>query len=179
MKKYKFNRKLIKIKCDYCGIDYDKPLTEYNRNLSLNRHSFCSRNCCGSFSNKYCSQNRTHEHLLNYHYRKIVDPYLYYMRIIQRRFKEITITIDDLKDQWTIQNGICPYSGIQLILGSSVKTNVNPIYRASLDRIDSSKGYIKGNIQFVSTCINYMKHTLSHDDTIELCKLISKNYSIL
>jgi len=72
---------------------------------------------------------------------------------------------------------MCPYSGIELQLASHINTKIDPIYRASVDRIDSSKGYIKDNIQFVSTCINYMKNTLSHEKTIELCKLISKNYS--
>ena len=33
--------------------------------------------------------------------------------------------------------------------------------QASLDRIDSSKGYVKGNVQFIVAPINYMKNTLS------------------
>jgi len=44
---------------------------------------------------------------------------------------------------------------------------------ASLDRIDSNIGYIKGNIQWVSQCINYMKNTMTHEETIKICKLIT------
>ena len=56
------------------------------------------------------------------------------------------------------------------------KANHNdPIYTASLDRIDSNKGYIKGNVQFISTAINYMKNNMSNEDTIKLCKIIAKH----
>lgn len=44
-------------------------------------------------------------------------------------------------------------------------TNPDIRYRASLDRIDSSKGYIKGNVQFVATPINYLKGTMSDETT--------------
>ena len=46
-------------------------------------------------------------------------------------------------------------------------------YRASLDRIDSSKGYVIGNVQFVSTPINLMKSTMSDLETKQYLKLIS------
>ena len=44
---------------------------------------------------------------------------------------------------------------------------------ASLDRIDSSKGYIEGNIQWVHKDINRMKGDSSDNDFIKLCKIIS------
>lgn len=44
---------------------------------------------------------------------------------------------------------------------------------ASLDRIDSSKGYIKGNVQFVSLPINYMKSTKSDIEIRQFLKQIS------
>jgi len=165
--------KLINVKCDYCNKYYDKHLSEYKRNKSKNRHSFCSRSCAVIFGNKL-PRIRHCEHLKKYKRKEI--SLLYYMKIIKQRFKEINITIVDLEEQWNIQKGICPYSGIHLELASHTKTHINPIFRASLDRKDSSKGYVKGNIQFVSTCINYMKNTISHEDTIKLCQLISKNY---
>lgn len=174
MLKYKKGRKLITIICDLCGKEYEKPITEYNRNKSLNRHSFCSRICSAKFGNKNVPRKRSYEHLKLY--QKKANPFLFYLRTIRKRYKEINITIDDLIEQWDKQEGICPYSGIKLLLASSRNTHINPIYRASLDRIDSNKGYIKGNIQFTSTSINYMKNSMSHEDTIKLCKLITKNY---
>ena len=56
------------------------------------------------------------------------------------------------------------------------KIEKNPIYTASLDRIDSKKGYIKGNIRWVSRSINWMKNDITDEMVWELCKLISENY---
>ena len=47
--------------------------------------------------------------------------------------------------------------------------------KASLDRIDSSKGYTKDNVEFVSTSINYMKNSMSKEDTLELIQIIKSN----
>jgi len=45
---------------------------------------------------------------------------------------------------------------------------------ASLDRIDSSKGYEVGNVQWVHKDVNLMKNKLSQDRFIRLCKAIGK-----
>jgi hypothetical protein len=46
---------------------------------------------------------------------------------------------------------------------------------ASLDRIDSSKGYVEGNVQWVHKRINIMKNDLSDSEFIEWCRVVSKN----
>lgn len=48
-------------------------------------------------------------------------------------------------------------------------------YTASLDRIDSSLGYIEGNVQWVHKDINMMKRIYNNEYFIEMCKLIAKN----
>jgi hypothetical protein len=45
-------------------------------------------------------------------------------------------------------------------------------YKASIDRIDATKGYVQDNVQWVCKDINYMKHTLSQDKFIKLCKAV-------
>ena len=45
-------------------------------------------------------------------------------------------------------------------------------YNISIDRIDSSKGYIKGNIQLVCGIVNVMKSDSSEDEFLQLCKKI-------
>ena len=190
MLKYKQNRRCIIITCDFCGEEFLKPLSEYKRNRELNRHNFCSRSCACKFSNLKQSENRkiwsnseaNKENLLKHNYsvqRYINDPkyqFSYYLRNCKRRYKECSITLDDLYEQWQKQNGICPYSGIKLNIATYTKNHKDPIYTASVDRIDSSKGYIPGNIQFVSTCINYLKNTMSDSDTKFICRCIAEHF---
>lgn len=48
---------------------------------------------------------------------------------------------------------------------------------ASLDRIDNSKGYVVGNIQWVHKDINFMKGKLTLHRFLELCHKINNNNS--
>jgi hypothetical protein len=85
------------------------------------------------------------------------------------------LTTDDLLEQWILQKGKCPYSGVNLILAKgrrNEKHNLTEI--ASLDRINSDYGYIKGNIQFVSAVCNYAKRNMPHEEMIEFCKIIAE-----
>jgi len=49
------------------------------------------------------------------------------------------------------------------------------IRTASLDRIDSSKGYVKGNLQWVHKDINMMKNHYNQKYFIEICKKVATN----
>lgn len=61
------------------------------------------------------------------------------------------------------------------LTGQSIQFSVKNIKNtASLDRIDSSIGYIKGNVQWVHKDINLMKHKFSQEYFIQMCKLVSK-----
>jgi hypothetical protein len=63
----------------------------------------------------------------------------------------------------------CSVSGVSLSL------NVGDPHKASIDRIDSSMGYVYDNVQIVSTAVNRMKLDLKHWDFIELCRSITKH----
>ena len=86
------------------------------------------------------------------------------------------LTLEDIKNQWDEQNGICPYTNFNLKLYKPKETCEYHL-RASLDRIDSSKGYVKGNIEFISLPINYLKSDqLSKNEVFELLTRISSNF---
>jgi hypothetical protein len=78
------------------------------------------------------------------------------------------------------QKGRCALSGIPIALNPqwSQQNNGKPtkiVQTASIDRIDSSKGYIIGNVQWVHKDINYMKGGLSDLEFIIFCRQVVKN----
>ncbi len=88
---------------------------------------------------------------------------------------EFNISIEFAWNLFLKQNRLCALSGIPLVFATSVKEHIESICTASLDRIDSSIGYIENNVQWVHKDINNMKWTLSQDRFIELCKKVSEN----
>ena len=47
----------------------------------------------------------------------------------------------------------------------------------SIDRIDSSEGYVKGNVQLLHKDVNMAKQQYSQEYFIEMCEAIAKNLS--
>lgn len=86
--------------------------------------------------------------------------------------KTFTITIEDIWNLFLIQERKCALTGIPLQFGSP-KANIETT--ASLDRIDSSKGYELNNVQWVHKDINYMKNNYDQNYFIEMCKLVANN----
>ena len=124
-------RKKGKCNCQYCGVEFEKPLSEIKRNEKLNRPNFCSRTCVGKNNSKNLG-----DHLGDYKkiigYKRYGDDFTkfryHYRNILKRKHKhEVHITIEDLKDQWEKQNGMCPYTGIQLVLSTYTKNKKNPM----------------------------------------------------
>jgi len=163
--------------CSSCGIEFEKSNSELNRNKKLNRPNFCSRNCVGinntknllNVKNRYDIQRHSNNRGGEY------SKFKYHFRNIKKRNQIIDLTIEDLSNQWVLQNGICPFSGIKLELSSYTKIKKNPIYSASLDRIDNKLGYVKGNVRWVSRAINWMKNEMDDAYIHELISILIKN----
>ena len=49
---------------------------------------------------------------------------------------------------------------------------------ASLDRIDSTIGYIEGNLQWVTSEVNMMKQHYTQEDFISVCLDVSENIKL-
>ena len=80
-----------------------------------------------------------------------------------------------LKEAWELfenQNRKCALTGQELIFRPSDAERKKQT--ASLDRIDSSKGYILDNVQWIHKDVNLAKHKKSNKDFINLCKLVSE-----
>jgi len=81
------------------------------------------------------------------------------------------IEISDMWDLFLKQNRRCALSGQWIRFASACSRQSEAT--ASLDRIDSSKGYVLGNIQWVHKDINKMKTDFREDRFVELCKMVS------
>ena len=70
----------------------------------------------------------------------------------RNRPKKHTITKGYLLKKLIESNGVCQKTGVPLTM------TPNHPFCASIDRIDSNKGYVPGNIQVVCQMFNYAKH---------------------
>jgi hypothetical protein len=71
-----------------------------------------------------------------------------------------------LWDLYLKQNKKCALSGLPIDFTKNG--------RASLDRIDSSIGYVEGNVHWVYNKINIMKNEYTQTEFLELCKIITE-----
>ena len=107
------------------------------------------------------------------------NPYSYishlYNQLSHRRkaTHEFNITREDLHKIYDKQKGICAYSGVKM---TNIKDGTGyHLTNVSIDRIDNTKGYVKGNISLVCLACNMMKYTLELEELVDWCKKISKH----
>ena len=82
---------------------------------------------------------------------------------------DFNISYEDCWNLYLKQNRECALTGLPIHFGQP--------NRASLDRIDSLKGYTIDNVQWIYAKINFMKSSLPQKEFIELCSLVNKNDS--
>lgn len=77
------------------------------------------------------------------------------------------IDLEYIESLLTLQNNRCSYSGIIFKQGTP--------FAMSMDRINNSEGYIKGNIQLLCKIVNSGKLTISEKDYLKLIEKIYLN----
>lgn len=77
----------------------------------------------------------------------------------KRKNRDFDLDIEYLEELFIKQNKKCAYSGLLIELNGKNKEST-----ASLDRINSLKGYTKGNVQWVHKTVNRMKTDLSEKE---------------
>lgn len=85
---------------------------------------------------------------------------------------ECDISDEDLYEKLKSQDSKCALTGETLEVLWRFKFESD----ASVDRIDSSKGYHKDNIQWLLKSVNKMKMDCKQDIFIDLCKKISEHF---
>lgn len=99
---------------------------------------------------------------------------LYHAACRRARTKNLPIDIDKeyLLHLVELSNNCCQVTGIKFDYDRNPKYGKNP-YAPSLDRIDSSKGYTKGNVQLVVFMYNTAKGDWEHEDVLKLAEALN------
>lgn len=87
---------------------------------------------------------------------------------------EFTVDISYIANILELQNNRCALSNRPISFGIKNRKDYYLNTTASLDRIDSSKGYVVGNVQWLHKDINLAKRDLSDEQFIKLCEDVVK-----
>lgn len=146
-----------------CKCDCGNTLTVYTAHLKKGAKS------CWSCRNKYLREIKWCGHG-----EICLELWTSIKRSAKNRKMDFDISIEDIWGLFLKQNRKCALSGVDLFFSRSVKAR--PSSTASLDRIDSKKGYTLDNIQWVHKDINRMKNKYDQEVFIQYCKLIAEKH---
>lgn len=168
--------------CRNCGQPFQISKKEHTRQVKNGRIKddfFCCISCASKWNNAHLTMDqkkKSGERLQNwckengFHNAK-KGKFTYYLNKMRSRSRRKNVYNWDLDEEylnqiWNSQNGKCALTNIPIIIrnydySGRVKPNT-----ASLDRIDSSLGYIKGNVQFVAYSINVAKSDFDNQEFI-------------
>lgn len=83
------------------------------------------------------------------------------------------ITIEYMWEIYLLQNKKCALCDENIVFSRSLRSGTQT---ASLDRINSKLGYIKGNIQWVHKDINRLKMAMPQEKFIDLCTKVANTH---
>ena len=168
-----------KATCLECGKEFERRTTEIERSKRLKRPMFCTKSCAVSRGNRVTRRGTT-AYLTKGRARDEFSPFRWFMARVRNRVedrfghrgKEQNLNLVYLKSLWETQQGKCPFTGWDMELPTTTGTwsgDSSP-RRASLDRIDSSQGYVQGNVRFICVIANYAKNGFDDKALIEFCQ---------
>lgn len=157
-------RTYIILTCSVCGKEFSRVASIERSNRKVFKSVCCSRACSSKIQH-------TSEAALK--------KRLYYQlsQSIRSGDKKVGDDVDEeyLLEIWNRQKGKCPYSGQELVLKPHRNRGARVPNQASVDRIDSSLGYVRGNIEFVSLIANLAKNIWTKQDVLNFCKQVVDN----
>lgn len=134
--------------------------------ILLNRTVYCSGKDLRGGHNISCGCK-------NKGYNDIIPGYFFANIKCRARNKnrEFNIDYQYICELFKNQKGRCVLTGRQISFSiNKVEFEEKRTTTASLDRIDSKKGYIKGNVQWIHKDLQRIKSDYSQDNFIKLCK---------
>ena len=160
--------KVDRLVCTKCK--QEKPDTEFYNNKTMPRGKTYWCKVCTNHQNNVVQKEtkakwaaRTHQN------RRRERPQEHLHRMAKSRAKKRGLEFSIEPSDIHIPE-YCPYLGVRLSIDT---LDTSP----SLDRIDSSKGYIKGNIQVISTRANKLKSDATEEQLLAFARGILEVHS--
>jgi hypothetical protein len=148
----KFGKAIWLCRCD-CGREKELNASAIKAKLTTS---------CGCHKRNVC-RRKGYELISWGFYRKLKKSAL-------SRDYDFDVSMPYLWDLFCKQDRKCALTGINIVLYPD--SNKERLQTASLDRIDSNKGYVVGNVQWVHKRINRLKNILSTEELVFWCRLI-------
>lgn len=156
--------------CSKCKQEKDYEDFYLNASRSDGLTSWC-RACTKTYQKRIPSEKRAEWSARHYQKKKEENPALFMWKQAKHRAKwdyndmEFSIEVSDI-----VIPLVCPYFNVPFI-------PLDRNWGYSLDRIDSSKGYIKGNIQVISSRANTMKNNATKEELIQFAEGVLRLHS--
>lgn len=164
---------MIELICECCREKFERRNAEYKRCKKHGYSITCSRSCGVAMRNKVHSIGNV-KNLRSNNRLDEFSPFRYYIQKAYaldrvKAYGNSDLTVEYLSNLWKRQKGECPYTKKIMDLPKTtqqahVKGTPN---KASLDRIDSTKGYMQGNVEFVCLAVNLAKSHFSKEEMLE------------
>lgn len=147
-----------------------KPISEYTYRRGRGEHYFNCQSCDRKFEALA---------ILKYDNQSMTDPrFLLLERSLSNALetgKEHRLTLEDIPTP-----SVCVYLNLTLeyrTLGNKEARKKRADNLASIDRIDSSQGYVPGNVQTISYLANRMKQDATIEQLLQFAQGILKTHS--
>ena len=167
----------LKMCCRTCRKSfYDK--TFYNKNSEIKKkkvkdYQEKNKEFYDSYRKEYSKNYQNSGAEKQYRKKIFLERMLYRaeLRSVKKNW-EFNLTLDYLKQLWDECDGMCEVLKIKMI---PVNGKGGKLWECpSLDRIDSTKGYIKGNVKIISYRANTLKSNATLDEIQNLLDYMKK-----
>jgi hypothetical protein len=190
---------MVTLFCRKCGKKFKRSTQEYRRDLKLYKSVFCSMSCSVSFGNitrfrdeftpfRWYLKRSQDKIKTSNRFKITINDKCSLKQLRERQIKKAAklmpviknnLTTKYLKRLWEKQNGLCPLTGWALHMPTSTQgkyeVGKERMKAASLDRINNSKGYVKGNVRYIAMIANFARNKFSDVDLINFCKAVTEN----
>lgn len=157
--------------CKKCLLEF--PLEKFHKNKCTKdgHHALCPN--CKKEYDKFYRQRKEYkdkENLRGSERRAYDWRYRFMMTRVNAKSKNIpwNITIEDVPIP-----AKCPLLEIPLVMGDKYRWN-----KPSIDRIDCTKGYVKGNVWIISVMANLMKNFAAKEQLVTFGKNLIKYFDV-